>query len=557
MIFIALYWLFLFILLLPFGIIAKHALHITAQNTILTLLLGIVLLTCGFTLTAIFFPLGAINLAAWTILSFASGIYYRKEIKQTLAHFSNNIKQLPLYLKTVVGILIFGALLKSAQFPFITDNESYYIQTIKWLNEYGFVKGLANLHVFFAQNSAWHILQAGLNFSFITGSINDINGFVFIICTIYCITEGYALSNGKKIYWLAFMPAFALLLFLFLEAPSPDLPLLVIIPILLHLYIQQDNDGNNYKIALLLFIYLVSIKITVLPLGLVFLPRLFSKKNLSFLVITALPIGILWIIKNTIVSGYPLYPLPFFKTGYNWAIPDNLFHLIIEATTDYGYNRNGVPLPHNITMAARLMYWIQQTGLARIMNVATLAVLAIMPFSMLKNKKYRFIYIALLVNFLFILFTSPQFRYFLYITLSGSLFVVAAIYNKLKVNLVAYKMVVITGSLLVVVSFLNFGLSKLTTNKLHQKKGNVQLTQVYMPETNTKFPDIEFEKIRLGNLEYYSPKYNFFRFGTANAPLPAVNRIQIKYFKRKLGIVPQLRTNDIKDGFKSVKDTSL
>ena len=52
---------------------------------------------------------------------------------------------------TIKMLLLFSSLLllaQSATSPFIIDNETYYIQTIKWLNEYGFVSGLANLHLF-------------------------------------------------------------------------------------------------------------------------------------------------------------------------------------------------------------------------------------------------------------------------------------------------------------------------------------------------------------------------------------------------------------------------
>jgi len=551
MIFIAAYWLFLFFLVLPLGILTGHVLKISSQNTFITLLLGLVLLTCGFTLTAFFFPLGAASLIFWLIVSLTSGIYYKLQIRKLLKSFGESLKQLPSYLKVVVSILIFGTLLKSAQYPFITDNESYYIQTIKWLNKYGFVKGLANLHIFLAQNSAWHVLQAGINLSFLTNKINDINGFVFILCSVYCITEGQAYSTPKKRYWLSFTPLLSLFPFLFLDVPSPDLPLLVITPIILHLYIQHNENNSNFRIALLLFIFLVSIKLTVLPLGILFLAGLTQKQNLKFALFTGTPIALLWIAKNIIISGYPLYPIALFKTGYDWAVPDNAFKLIIDLTADYGYKRSAGLLPKDITMAAKLLYWLQQDGLAGIINKLTLALLFCMPFSMLKDKRHKMVYAALLINFLAILFTSPQFRYFLYITYAGCLFVAAAFFNYIKANAAVYKIILILGTLTACITFLNFGLNKLTTNKRHQAHGIIKVQQLYLPEDITKYPDLKFVKVKLGNLNYYSPEYNFFMYGTANGPLPCVNTKQINFMQRELGIIPQLRTGDIKDGFYS------
>ncbi|TRW25814.1 hypothetical protein FMM05_06215 [Flavobacterium zepuense] len=555
MIVIAVYWLFLFILLLPLGVLTQHALKLKTNSPILTLLSGIVLLTCGFTFTAFFMPLGAFSLAIWCIISLASGIYFKSEVFRLIKSFGESLKQLPSYLKIVIGILTFAALLKSAQYPFIIDNESYYVQTIKWLNEFGFVKGLGNLHMFFAQNSGWHVLQAGLNFSFVSYIINDINGFVFLICTFYCIIEGQRLSTDRRLHWLMFMPLPAILFFQFLDVPSPDLPLLIITSIILHLYAQHSENEDNYKIALLFFILLVFIKLTVLPLGILFLPGLLKRQNLVFITVTAIPIAILWISKNIIVNGYPLYPIAYFKTGYDWAMPDNLFHFIIDNTADYGYNRTtgNALLPPDTSMTDKLLMWLQQNGLARIVNRLTIAVLALMPVAIAKNKKYMLIYIALLINFLVVLFTSPQFRYFLYITICAGLFVVAWLFNILKTNALVYKGLLALSILLISITFFNLKFSGLTANKHHQSNSVVRWQQLYKPEGVTKLPKLEFIQIKMDNLEYYSPKYNFFRYGTANGPLPCVNSEQIEYLYRELGIIPQLRSTELKDGFKSVK----
>lgn len=88
----------------------------------------------------------------------------------------------------ILGVLLtILILMQSATKPFIVDNETYYIQTIKWLNEFGLVKGLANLHFFFGQMSGWHLLQSGFNFGFISNSLNDLNGFLMLIFTFFSL----------------------------------------------------------------------------------------------------------------------------------------------------------------------------------------------------------------------------------------------------------------------------------------------------------------------------------------------------------------------------------
>lgn len=554
MVIILAYWLFLALLFLPAGILVKQTFKFTTQNPILLALLGMVLLTAGFTTIAFFYKLGAVNLMSWSCFSLISGIIFRHDIAQSISSYYKKLQALPLYLKTVLVLLFVGALLKSAQYPFVIDNESYYVQTIKWLNNYGFVKGLANLHPFFAQNSSWHVLQAGLNFSFITNRINDINGFLLVLCTAYFATEGYDKSTPNSKHWLAFMPLLGILLFQFLQAPSPDMPCLLLVPVIYHQFLQSDGVDSNSKIGYILFIFLVIIKITILPLGIIFLPLLRHKKFIAFIAVTTLPLIVLWIIKNIIISGYALYPLAYFKTGYNWALPKELFNFMITVTENDGYY-DKASAPAVNTWITKLLSWISMSDLAGIINKLTVVLLLLLPFTkdVKINKKHRLIYLSLLTSFLALLFTSPQFRYFLHVTIISFLFVVATVYNQLKLGSKLFKVILVTASAVVFLLFLNLNFSGLTPNKFHKTAGAVSLSQIYLPEENTKFPNLTFVKAKTGNLIYYSPKENFFLFGTANGPLPCVNSAQLKYFEKKLSITPQLRNNNLADGFYSAK----
>ena len=553
MILIALYWIFLALLFFPAGVLVTHALKLTIQNPVLLLLLGMVLLTTGFTCVAFFYKLGAVNLIVWSCVSLLPAIIFRKNSAQYLSNYYKELCVLPFYLKSVLILMLAGALLKSAQYPFVIDNESYYVQSIKWLNGYGFVKGIANLHVFFAQNSCWHVLQAGTNFSFITNRINDINGFLFIICTAYFITEGAKANTPATRYWLGFMPLLSVLLFQFLPAPSPDVPCLLLVPVIYHLFIQSKGFDTDSKTAFILFVFLLIVKITMLPVGLIFLPLLKQKKAFAFMAATGLPLIALWIAKNIITSGYPLYPIALFKTGYSWALPKELFDFMIEANANDGYY-DSAHAPAVNTWGVKLSAWIHMGGIAGIINKLTVVLLLAMPFTntVRKDKKARLIYLSMLINFLVLLFTSPQFRYFLHVTIVSFLFVAAAVYNYLKLGPKVYKSLIITACAFMILLFLNLPLSWLTKNKYHQSAGSVALKQLYRPEVNTKYPNLVFKHCKVGNLDYYSPP-NFFFYGTADGPLPCVNTLQVQKFKRELGIIPQLQGTDIKDGFKSVK----
>ena len=102
---------------------------------------------------------------------------------------------------------------------------------------------------------------------------------------------------------------------------------------------------------------------------------------------------------------------------------------------------------------------------------------------------------------------------------------------------------------LLLVEFVDYKI--FTQNKLHQTKSHYHWSQIFIPEKNSKYSGIKFEKIKDGNLEYNSPAENFFFYGTGDGNLPCVNKVQIDYFKKYYHVLPQLRTSDLSDGFYS------
>lgn len=553
MIIILIYWFFLFLFFLPAGLFIRDALQIDTRNPMLLQLLGIFFYSAAFTCTALFFPLGGQVLVFWIAAGCMAGAFYRKEMVTALGDCIKMIKILPVYFKLASILLVAAALLKCAQSPFILDNEGYYIQTIKWLNEYGLVKGVSNLHSFFAQHSTWHILQAGVNFNFLTNRINDINGFLLIIGTLYCFTEACKFIEGRKVHWLGMVPLFTILMMQFINVPSPDFPLIILTPILLHLYIQSKDDNSYFKVAFILFLLIATIKVTCLPLGILFLPGLTQRKNVIFMFATAFGTLIIWAAKNTIVSGYPLYPIPYMAINVDWKMHEDLIKYVIGVASDYGYLRHG-KLPAGTPMHQKIMLWLQQDKMAGIMNYLSLAALLIMPFTnaVRKNKQYKLMYIALLINFVTVLLTGPQFRYFMHITIMSAAFVIAVAYNYLKMPLIFYKTMATMGIAFAYIVFLDVDLTSLTTNRYNSSTGSFRVSQLYIPECNTKLPEMKFEVIKDGNLQYHSPEKHYM-YGTSDGRLPCTNQRMIQRLKDSLGIVPQLRGTTLADGFYSAK----
>ena len=79
--------------------------------------------------------------------------------------------------------------------------------------------------------------------------------------------------------------------------------------------------------------------------------------------------------------------------------------------------------------------------------------------------------------------------------------------------------------------------------------------QLLYPNPNSNLKTT-FEAKTIGNLNYFSPDPTVYIWATGDGELPCVNEKQLQYFKKRLGIFPQCRTNNIKDGFYSKNKSS-
>jgi hypothetical protein len=480
-------------------------------------------------------------------------VKYGKEIVDKIATFLSDFKKLSDYLKIILLLILISTLLKSAQFPFILDNESYYIQTIKWLNEYGFVKGIANLNIAFGQTSGWHILQSGFNFNFITDRINDINGFLFVFCSYYFLAEfDKNWRQNQQFHWIGFVLLFNLLSYQFINSPSPDLPLYLIAQILFYLFLKTTKTIENQKIIIVLLTYLMFLKITIVPLCLLLIYQFYQEKKIRiFLVTTIFIFTIIWITKNTILTGYPIFSVIYFHYSCDWVVPEILVNSFNHSIQNHEFS--SVSNFKNLSILEKFSIWIQLEGINRIFNIGIILLFFVAPFT--KNIRtvfeYKVLYLLLLIHFIVVFLSSPQFRFFLLEFIFLTALVFSDVLNKLKINYQLVKGILVISAAMPVISIYFIDLKTLTKNKYNQEFEKISLSQIFLPEKNSKYSEIKFEKITEDNLDFYSPKENFFFYGTANGKLPCVNKVHLDYLKNKYHFVPQLRTSKLGDGFYS------
>jgi hypothetical protein len=464
-------------------------------------------------------------------------------------------KALKIFLTTIASLILIQAVSNAT----LIDNETYYIQTIKWLNEFGFVKGLANLHPFFAQTSGWHILQSVFSFSYLPFPNNDLNGFCLLLGNLFAAFRLHDyFKNGHRInLWFGLLPLANVFLFSFSNVPSPDLAVTVLSMVLFYYFIKsEDEEIMTFNTLLLLTIFIVYIKITALPL--VVLPLLYFTihfKKMTLKINRSLLIGllvfILFAIKNTILTGLPLFPSLLFQkvVTVDYALPMSLYDFSFENSKCYSFFISGKAYAESNGFQIFLA-WLNHSFI----NTFILILILVTPYFIKRffdSKAVWTLYGVMVFQFVFIWFTSPQFRFMIPFILLFCLLLLSLVIRVEKSIHVA-----LFGSFFVI------GLLLMFPPKLGQHHTKMTFIsrsftshQLLYPNPNSNLKTT-FEAKTMGNLHYFSPDSTTYIWATGDGKLPCVNAKQIHYFKKRLGILPQCRTENIKDGFYSKNKSS-
>lgn len=561
MITILLSYFFILYISIGIGIIFNKWLRLENYNILFTILVGFFGQLIISTFYAIFFPLDfyffLINLTISTLfITFRFSV-----VKKIILNTANSFSKFSISSKFLFWSIIIISLIYSSSIPFITDNETYYIQTIKWLNNYGLVKGLANLHLFFGQSSGWHILQSGFNFSFFTSDFNDLNGFLIIITSYFCIEkwETYNLIGSKNDLFISLIIISLIFLFLFISSPSPDLPIIIIVPIIIYLFVEsfQNKNRNHVSLITVLTLLVILIKVTVFPiliLLLIILVKTKDFKNWKLVIVLSFISLSSFIIKNIVITGYPLYPLAIGNELINvdWKLNYNLQLASYQWASMYGWQMNNWEEFNNLSFLNKFWIWLNLPKLNGLLNKLILLFMLLFPFLNYKKKEMCYLYIYFLIQFIAFYATSPQYRFFLPILLSIGLFISADLLHR-RLNIIK-SFFVLNLVILSLIGVFGLNLKGVTNNKIMSTIHSLLPSQIISPRSITQFEELEFIEYEIQNLKYFSPsKDSSFFWQTSNGPLPCVNKDMIEYFLTYYNHIPQMRTNNIQDGFLSSK----
>lgn len=219
------------------------------------------------------------------------------------------------------------------------DTGLYHAQSIRWIEEYGVVEGLGNLHCRLAYNSSSFALTALYSMAFLGGqSYHCTAGWLAFLLAVVCLRTGKSLRAGRlRTSDFARVMCVYYLVNIFDEmiSPASDYFMVLVAFYIVIKWLDLVESGERtilpYGLLCVLGVFLMTVKLSAaLILLLTVYPacRLLREKRwgetgvyLGLGIVTALP----FFIRNVVISGWLVYPftqIDLFDVA--WKIPKGL-----------------------------------------------------------------------------------------------------------------------------------------------------------------------------------------------------------------------------------------
>lgn len=291
---------------------------------------------------------------------------------------------------------------------FIYDTFLYYLPSIKWLDEYGMVKGLANFDFNFGQMSLWHILQSTFN-----NTIDPTYKINASLIVLFCI---YVWEINKK-QFLLFLPLF----YFFVASPSTDLVVYVFSAILILNYlINKSQESIFYGLIGSTVLVLIKPLSIILPFYFFYLYIKSLRYKLNYAPICVVFfLFVLFVSKNIFLTGNPIFPLKGGVLKLVHSVPYRMYeindllvrHIIIEKADSKALSAFKDYMKWNDYDYFLVLFSTYNVGVILYLIVTAIVILFLVNSIIKRN--FADILLSLLIVFkiLIIMYTSMQYRF--------------------------------------------------------------------------------------------------------------------------------------------------
>lgn len=314
------------------------------------------------------------------------------------------------------------------------DSGLYHAQAIRWIEEYGVVPGLANLHCRLAYNSSAFVLTALYSMEFLIGqSLHTVAGFMALVLAMKGL-DVIKIFSRKKVLVSDFLKVAMLfyisIIYTEMMSPASDyfamLFLFYVVVTWVELEERKEESITPFGMLCVLLAVNVAIKLSAaIMLLLVIKPAVVLLKEKRYGQIAIyLVIGILavfpYLARNVILSGWLVYPFPAIDLfTFDWKIPAGEARYDAEEIKVYAKGMTDVLLK-DTPISQWIPNWFDKLkGLEKVWVLSSVisvfAGAAISLWGVIKKKKelYGFLFLqwVLIAGYLFWQIGTPLVRY--------------------------------------------------------------------------------------------------------------------------------------------------
>ena len=288
---------------------------------------GIICITCYAQIYSQFGGVGiGANIGLLAFCLIYSILFKRKAVKEFENYLQKQSKEIPSLAKKglvcgmVLGWFVYG--LVTSRVPTLVDTDWYHAQTIRWIEEYGCVTGVANLFTSLGFNGAQHYFDALYSMKPIFGnSLHATGGYFGILLLFHGLIRlaGWKAHKRHIADGLAFAEiVYTVIVTAFYTEPYTDtLPNCLVFFILTEWIIlleSQEKEDFPYALLCIFGVFATVAKTSMVMVVLlviqpaVKLIREKSYKKIAGYILTGVFIIIPFFITNVRISGYLVYP---------------------------------------------------------------------------------------------------------------------------------------------------------------------------------------------------------------------------------------------------------
>ncbi len=312
------------------------------------------------------------------------------------------------------------------------DTGLYHLPTINWITRSALPFGLANLHDRFGFNSSWFV-AASIIYplrSITKSPFFIINALVYFFYGTLIFLPLLKMQNEPRLKFSSlfilatFFPWLFTLNSFFTSSPSPDTPIIILLFFTTFLVIRyfENKKEDDLLIALLFSFFAFTIKLSAFFCFFeVFLLTLFICKKTNrlkcgIILLILLIIGIPYLAKGVILSGYIAFPSTVGHFNSQWSVAPE------SATNTANWIKSWARIPGvdwHIVLKNRNWpaYWLQRNSTflrSYCISIALSVLLVLFSFVLKKNKETLGFLVVVSLSFfgcLFWFFSAPELRF--------------------------------------------------------------------------------------------------------------------------------------------------